>query len=132
MNIQREARLVRANEILQEAAETYAARNVEYKDNYYMVGQMMAALFPEGLHLQTADDWNRMHIFILGVVKQTRYATNWNKGGHRDSIRDLTVYCAMLEEIDTNIDIVEGIKEDAAVEEIKSHALALNAQEEEQ
>lgn len=94
----------KAFEILREAAETYEERNKVYGDNYIKVGGVMEALFPDGLTLKTADDWNRMHIFILGVVKQTRYVTSWNSGGHRDSCRDNTVYSAMLEEIDTEIE----------------------------
>lgn len=63
----------------------------------------MVALFPDGLTLKTADDWNRAHLFLLGVVKQSRYAVNFEKGGHRDSARDLTVYSAMLEAVDEEV-----------------------------
>lgn len=93
----------KAHEILREAAQTYEERNAVYGDNYLRVGQVMQAHFPDGLHVITADDWNRLHIFLLAVVKQTRYITNWSKGGHADSVRDATVYSAMLEEIDTEI-----------------------------
>lgn len=92
-----------AGEILAEAAQTYAERHAVYGDNYKLVGNVLAALFPEGLRLVTADDWNRAHIFMLMIVKQTRYVQNWDRGGHQDSIRDNTVYSAMLEEIDADI-----------------------------
>jgi hypothetical protein len=92
-----------ADEYLAEASETFKAKNAEYGTNYLRVGAAMAAMFPDGVTLRTADDWNRMHIFLLAVVKKTRYATNWEKGGHADSVRDETVYNAMLESIDAEI-----------------------------
>jgi hypothetical protein len=78
-------------------------RNKVYGNNYLNVGNAMAAMFPNGVTLKTPDDWNRMHIFFLGIVKQTRYCNNWNKGGHADSMHDNTVYSAMLESIDEDI-----------------------------
>jgi hypothetical protein len=92
-----------ADEFLDLASVTFKAKNAEYGTNYLRVGAAMAAMFPNGVALKTADDWNRMHIFLLAVVKKTRYATNWNRGGHADSVRDLAVYAAMLESIDAEI-----------------------------
>lgn len=66
----------------------------------------MAALFPDGVKLETKEDHNRFHIFMLVLVKLSRYCVNWEQGGHQDSIHDAAVYCAMLESID------EGIKEE--------------------
>ncbi len=34
------------------------------------------------------------------VAKMSRYAANWNAGGHADSLRDIAVYAAMLESLD--------------------------------
>jgi hypothetical protein len=89
-----------AADILQEASDTYRERNAVYGDNFLRVGKMMEAMFPNGLTIKTAKDWNRIHMLLLTVIKQSRYATNWDKGGHQDSVRDATVYCAMLEMID--------------------------------
>ena len=61
---------------------------------------MMAALFPFGISVVSADDWNRLHILLLSVVKVSRYCNNWSSGGHPDSIHDAAVYNAMLESID--------------------------------
>lgn len=97
--------------ILEEAAKTYAERNAVYGDNFVVVGSVMAAMFPRGVTLTTADDWNRLHILLLGVVKQTRYVENWSRGGHQDSIRDHTVYGAMLEAIDREISSRGGEQE---------------------
>ncbi len=94
---------MKANDILREAATIYEQRNKVYGDNYLRVGKVMEAHFPDGLFVRTADDWNRLHLFLSGVVKDTRYVTNWNIGGHADSSRDSAVYSAMLEEIDLEI-----------------------------
>lgn len=92
-----------ASEFLRDAAKTFDDRNKIYGNNYLNVGGAMAALFPDGVTLKTADDHNRFHIFMLGVVKLSRYCNNWDKGGHADSMHDNTVYSAMLESIDEEI-----------------------------
>lgn len=92
-----------ADEFLTEAADTFKARNAVYGNNYLNVGGALAALFPLGVTLTTADDFNRFHIFMLGVVKQSRYCNNWYDTGHADSAHDNTVYSAMLESIDHEI-----------------------------
>lgn len=89
-----------AADILEDAAETFRARNAVYSDNFLRVGNMMVAMFPSGITLKTQQDWNRMHMLLMAIVKQSRYATNWDKGGHQDSIHDAIVYGAMLEMID--------------------------------
>lgn len=93
-----------ADQFLTEAAATFKSRNAVYGNNYLNVGKAMAALFPDGVTLKTAEDHNRFHIFMLGIVKLSRYANNWDKGGHADSIHDNTVYSAMLESIDADIE----------------------------
>lgn len=93
----------RADNLLIKAAELFKERNAVYGDNFRMVGAVMAALFPNGLTVKTVDDWNRLHIFLLGVVKDTRYVINWSTG-HPDSVGDATVYKAMLDMIDREIE----------------------------
>lgn len=90
---------MRADKILLEASKTFTERNAVYGDNWKIVGEVMADLFPNGIPLKTPHDHNRFHILMLLVVKLTRYANNWEKG-HADSIHDAMVYCAMLEMID--------------------------------
>ena len=80
-------------------AATYRERNALYKDNYKRFGDLMMALFPEGLTVKTRDEWNRICIFMMISSKLTRYAANFEKGGHEDSIHDAGVYSAMLEEL---------------------------------
>jgi hypothetical protein len=91
-----------ADDILTESAETYKKRNAEYGDNFLNVGPTMAGLFPEGVTLRNAQDFIRWHLFELIVIKATRYANNFDKGGHLDSIRDMSVYSAMVEAVDAS------------------------------
>ncbi len=84
--------------ILIDAAQTYDERNIIYGDNYKHFGHAMAAMFPEGLFVKSADDWNRLGIFVQVVSKVTRYAASF-ENGHQDSAHDLCVYAAMLEEL---------------------------------
>lgn len=86
-------------DLLRAAAATYEQRNALYGDSYKNFGKVMSALFPNGLALETLDDWNRMGVFNMIVSKVTRYAANLSAGGHSDSAHDLSVYAAMLEEL---------------------------------
>lgn len=86
-----------AADILEEAGATFRERNAVYKDNADNVGKVMAALFPDGVQIKTAADHKMYHLFELMVVKMTRFA---NSGlTHQDSIRDLSVYGAMVENL---------------------------------
>lgn len=84
------------------AADTYDAKSKIYGDNYKMIGKVLAALFPEGLKLKGEEDFNRFHLFLLSLVKKTRYAVNFDAGGHEDSVLDDIVYLAMLQEVDAD------------------------------
>ena len=86
-----------AHDILAEMAKTFKERNLVYGDNYKRVGAVMEAMFPHGVALQSAEDFNRWHLFELLVVKLTRFA---NSGlTHQDSIHDASVYGAMVESL---------------------------------
>lgn len=88
------------SQFLREAAETFDSRNAAYGNNYLDLGNILAGLFPDGLTLKTPDEWLRIHIFMLQAIKMSRYAHNFTKNGHADSMRDLAVYAAMMEAID--------------------------------
>lgn len=83
--------------ILREGAATFEGRNAVYGDNFLNVGEVMKGFFPDGVHLKSAGDFVKWHIFELMVVKMTRLA-NGNIT-HIDSIHDTVVYGAMLEYI---------------------------------
>jgi hypothetical protein len=86
-------------EILRSNAKTYEERNKLYGDNYKKFGQVVEVLFPEGLPCISADDHNRYGILVQCLSKLMRYAENLERGGHKDSAHDLSVYAAMLEEL---------------------------------
>lgn len=85
---------------LEAAAALYRERNKLYGDNYKRFGPIMALLFPDGLTLKTAEDFGRFGILVQVIAKQTRYAENFTRGGHEDSLDDTIVYAAMLKELD--------------------------------
>lgn len=86
-----------AAEMLRAAADTFEERNAVYKDNHVVVGEVMAALFPEGIVLRTPADFQHWHLFELMVVKLTRFAKT--DRCHTDSLRDISVYAAILESL---------------------------------
>lgn len=86
-----------AADILAEMADTYRERNKVYGDNYKRVGDVMVALFPDGVNIKTDDQFNVWHLFELMIVKLTRFA---NSGlTHVDSIHDAAVYAAMVQSL---------------------------------
>ncbi len=88
------------DKILEAAAQTFAERNKTYRNNWRMVGPVMQEMFPDGVGLDGKEDQERFHLFSLIIVKLTRYAVNWDDGGHKDSIHDIAVFAAMLEAIE--------------------------------
>ena len=91
-----------ASKILKRLGNLYGKKNKEYSDNFRLYPNVMTALFPHGIRLNYHDDHIRMQILSLIVVKLTRYAVNWDKG-HNDSLSDLAVYAATLQQIDQEI-----------------------------
>lgn len=92
-----ERKKINAAEILQNMANTFKERNLIYGDNYKTVGNVMIALFPDGVNLKTKDDFNLWHLLELMIVKLTRFANSELK--HKDSIHDAAVYAAMVESL---------------------------------
>lgn len=86
-------------ELMRAGAATYEQRNRLYGDSYKRFGQVMEALFPDGIEPQSLADWNRLGLFNMIVSKIIRYAANMPTGGHSDSAHDLSVYASMLEEL---------------------------------
>lgn len=84
-------------DILREGAAIYEQRNKLYGDSYKRFGNMMSALYPQGVLVKEVDDWNRLGLMMMAVSKISRFAEN--AGGHLDSAVDLSVYAAMLAEL---------------------------------
>lgn len=89
-----------AGDILEEGGKTFKERHKVYGNNFLKVGDVMTALFPDGLTVETPEDWVRLELLMMKVVKVSRYAENFTKGGHQDSVHDDMVYSAMLENVD--------------------------------
>ena len=87
------------DQVLASAAATFAERGKVYGDAYKQFGHIMMALFPAGITLSNADDWNRYALLHMEVAKLARYCQNFSNG-HIDSQHDLCVYAAMLESLD--------------------------------
>lgn len=85
---------------MRESADVQESRNAEYGAAYKRHGPAVAALFPEGVTLTTADDHNRFAVLTLIIGKLTRYCGSFSKGGHEDSLTDTIAYTAMLKEVD--------------------------------
>ena len=85
-------------QLLMSAARTRQERAAVYGERgHVMLGATLKALLPNGVKLETADDFARWSLFQMVVGKLARYAGNYHKGGHKDSLHDLQVYAAMLE-----------------------------------
>ncbi len=85
-----------AAKILRDGAEIYESRSKEYGQSYLIVGKVMVDIFPNGIALETEDDFTRFHLFEWTVGKLVRYASQFSSGGHKDSIVDASVYSAIL------------------------------------
>lgn len=83
--------------VLHEAGKTFAERSLTYKDNYVLVGQVMAAVQDSLPKINTREKWELFHLFQLIIVKLTRFITSGFT--HIDSIHDIAVYAAMIEVI---------------------------------
>ncbi len=87
-------------DLIRESADIYEARSKFYGDSYKSFGLTAAGLFPGGIVVKTAGDWNRLGVLVHMLTKLTRYANNFEAGGHDDSLVDLCTYAAMLRELD--------------------------------
>jgi hypothetical protein len=95
-------------DLLQESVNTFKQRGEVYGNDYERFGRIMKAVFPGGFYFNDAASdvtitWTRMNYLIMIVNKIARYAENFDKGGHDDSLNDISVYAAMLRHIDQEI-----------------------------
>jgi len=85
---------------LKEAIRLFESRNKEYGEAYKGFGSRVKPFFPNGLTLKTEEDFTRFGALIMMIGKLERYTQNFSKGGHTDSLMDLSVYSQMLNSID--------------------------------
>jgi hypothetical protein len=93
-----------AADILDQAANTFRERNKVYGNNFVRLGNAMHAMFPDGITVNSPEEWTRLYFLLLTQVKMSRYATNWKTGGHADSSLDASVYAAMLNAFDKDME----------------------------
>lgn len=84
------------DKILEAMAQTFKEKNTKYKDNYLAVGQILSILFPEGITLITEEDFIQHHFIDWMIGKLTRFAKTDCQDA--DSIHDMAVYAAMIED----------------------------------
>lgn len=87
-------------ERLEKLGALFQQRNGDYGDTFRSFGLTMVGFFPEGLTVKTVEDWNRLALYMHVMDKMARYATNFPKGGHKDSLDDVAVYAQILQMID--------------------------------
>ncbi len=95
--------------ILDEMKEISKKKNSEdhYGDSYKEFGNVMVALYPNGLELNTVDDWNEFGVLQMVIHKLIRLSkvvpldrdSNVLFEKPRDNTIDLSVYGAMLAEL---------------------------------
>lgn len=83
-------------DFLHAAAELFESRNEDYGNTWVMTGEVMKALFPDGINLQTEHDFSKFNTIQLMALKLMRICAHFDSG-HIDSLKDLQVYTAMLE-----------------------------------
>lgn len=86
-------------EELKKAIKVQEEREKVYGQNYVVHGDVMLALFPDGVNLKTKEEHRRFGVLTQIVGKLTRYANQFSNGGHRDSAKDMIVYSALLEKL---------------------------------
>lgn len=84
---------------LEAGVALFRQRNKTYREAYIAFGDVMAALYPEGINISGADRFAELGILVQIVSKITRMTGNKDLAIHRDSVSDLKVYAAMLESL---------------------------------
>lgn len=84
-------------------AKLFAQRAAIYGNNYVRFGPIMAQLMAtQKLDPTSEKDMARFGVLVQVVSKITRYAENFNRGGHDDSLDDIAVYAMMLKALDND------------------------------
>lgn len=87
-------------DLLLKALKTQQERAKIYGKSHEKHGNISLALFPDGLVLRTAEDFNRFAVIDLLIVKLNRLSEAFSNGEfHHDSPHDLGVYAFMFEEL---------------------------------
>ena len=82
-------------DILKKGADFFESRREEYGEEYLKTGKIRKAFFPNGIKLETEDDFYFFHLFDMVCMKLSRIAEHWENGQHEDSWNDIMIYAAM-------------------------------------
>jgi hypothetical protein len=86
-------------------ADLFADRNASYGNSWHEIGAIMHAFFPRGVALTEPEDFGRFMVLQQIIGKVHRYCLNFYRGGHVDSLDDLSVYSQMLQNLDETINL---------------------------
>lgn len=88
---------------LEEKARLFEERNKLYGSNYVRFGPIMSQIMAtQNLDPTNPKDMARFGIFVQIVAKVSRYGENFNRGGHDDTLDDISVYAMMLKALDND------------------------------
>jgi hypothetical protein len=87
-----------APDFLRIAEEIWKQRQTHYGSSYQKGGAIYKAFFPDGITLETEEDFARFATFVMIVSKLNRYSQSITNGGHMDSANDLINFSAILSE----------------------------------
>src|SRR5215471_194437 len=85
---------------LSKLGDLFRERNAVYGRNYLEFGTALYAMFGGPLTLETPEEFGRFSMFMHVVGKVSRYSQMIKRGGHADSLDDLSVYAQILQEFD--------------------------------
>ena len=78
------------------AADLFEERDELYGETYLTHGNVMSALFPNGIKLESASDFTMFNMINIMASKMNRLSIGFEKDSiHLDSLVDLASYSAM-------------------------------------
>ena len=109
---------VKADKLLETAADLFKTKNAEHGDAYLKIGYMLEQAFPDGVTLKTHHDFNKFTTLVQMFYKITRLCNTCfgEKETIHDSVfdspRDLSVYGSIFGEIQIK-ELKDKVKKDA-------------------
>lgn len=85
---------------LKALGDVYRERNKLYGNTYLEFGRSLYFMFGGPITLSTPEEYGRFSMFMHIVGKVSRYSQMVKRGGHEDSLNDLSVYAQILQEFD--------------------------------
>jgi len=89
-----------AADFMGDARDRYHAKGREYGHTYKDFGPLMTVLFPDGLEINTEEDWNKLGALSMVCHKLLRYANLFHEDERSiQELDDMGVYTFILEEL---------------------------------